>query len=105
MGGLMGFNFTPMQAPGKKQKAPFIEDARADFAPYYSTSKTPDDVQEEIIAELIKLGGYGVNFIQGKFEDGAYKRYGYEVRFMLNGAPGMFRVAGLPMKSETPKKR
>lgn len=99
----MDFRFTPMSEPAKV-KVPYLEDARADFAPYYSTDKKPETVQSEIIVELAKLGGYGVYFQQGTFGDKP-KRYGYVVHFQFNGAPGMFRVAGLPMYSETEKKR
>ncbi len=101
----MNFEFTPLQAQSQLPKVPFFEDARADFAPFYGTTKTPDTVQAEVIAELAKLGGYGVYFVYGAFQDGKLKRHGYEVRFTLNGAPGMFRVAGLPMRSEDSKKR
>lgn len=100
---MMDFQFTPMSEP-TKVKVPFLEDARADFAPYYTTDKKPEAVQSEIIVELAKLGGYGVHFQQGAFGEKP-KRYGYVVHFQFNGAPGMFRVAGLPMYTETEKKR
>lgn len=101
----MAFQFTPLQDTNQAVSVPFFEDARADFAPFYSTSKAPDTVQAEIIAELAKLGGYAVYFVYGTFHDDKRKRHGYEVRFTLNGAPGMFRVAGLPMRTEDAKKR
>lgn len=101
----MAFQFTPLQDANQIAKVPFFEDARADYAPFYGTTKAPDTVQAEIVTEVAKLGGYAVYFVYGAFQDGKQKRHGYEVRFMLNGTPGMFRVAGLPMKAETDKKR
>ncbi|MBL8165683.1 MAG: hypothetical protein JNJ61_27110 [Anaerolineae bacterium] len=100
----MTFQFTPIPDT-HKPGVPYFEDARADYAPFYSTTKAPEAVQAEIVAEAAKLGGYAVYFVQGMFQDGKLKRHGYEARFMLNGAPGMFRVAGLPMRSEDPRKR
>lgn len=101
----MTFQFTPAQDAKQSPAVPFFEDARADYAPFYSTTKTPEVVQSEIIVELAKLGGYAVYFVEGVFQLGKYKRHGYEVRFMANGAPGVFRVAGLPMRSEDTKKK
>lgn len=101
----MGFNFTPLQDQKKIASVPCFEDARADFAPFYSTVKKPEQVQKEIIRELAKLDGYGVRFVEGVFLEGNFKRYGYEVHFNFNGNPGKFRVAGLPMRYEDSKKR
>ncbi len=100
----MSFQFTPIDQAAQQKRLPFFEEARADFAPYYSTTKKPDDVQAEIVTALGKLGGYGVYFLMGKFGEKP-TRYGYEVRFTLNGAPGLFRVAGMPMRTEDAKKR
>lgn len=101
----MAFQFTPIQEHNQIAGAPYFEDARADFAPFYATDKAPEAVQKEIIKELAKLDGYGVQFVYGAYSEGKTKRHGYEVRFNFSGAPGKFRVAGLPMRSETPKKR
>lgn len=99
----MNFQFTPLtETP--TISVPFLEDARADFAPYYTTDKTPEKVQAEIVVELGKLGGYGVFFQLGTFSEKP-KRYGYVVNFQYNGSAGMIKVAGLPMKVEDPKKR
>lgn len=100
---MMDFRFTPLSEPAAI-KVPYIEDARANFAPYYGTEKKLETIQSEIIVELAKLGGYGVYFQQGTFGDKP-KRYGYIIHFQFNGEPGLFRVAGLPMYTETPKKR
>lgn len=103
---MSNFGFKPMENADKLPSVPFIEDARADYAPFYTTKKSPDDVKVEIIAELAKLGGYATYFVQGIFEgDNKRKRHGYEVHFTHNGAPGMFRVAGLPMRMEDASKR
>lgn len=99
----MDFQFKPVSQPAAI-KVPYLEDARADFAPYYTTEKKPETVQSEIIVELAKVGGYGVYFQMGIFGEKP-KRYGYIVHFTYNGAPGLFRVAGLPMWNETDKKR
>lgn len=101
----MGFEFKPSQDTNRLLPAPFFEDARADTAPNYATKKTPDVAKAEVIAELAKLGGIAVYFTEGAFEDGKLKRWGYEVRFTLDGRPGMFRVAGLSMRNPTPEKK
>lgn len=99
----MSFVFTPISETAAV-KVPHLEDARADYAPYYSTNKTVEEVQAEIVIELGKLGGYGVGFQAGKFGEKPV-RYGFIVHFYYNNRPGMIRVAGLPMHSETDKKR
>jgi hypothetical protein len=98
------FIFTPEQTSSAQIYVPFIEDARADFAPYYTTKKTVIEVQGEIAAELGKLGGFVNAFMPGWFGDKP-KRYGFEIRFTFKGAHGLIRVAGLPMRSETPTKK
>lgn len=101
----MAFQFTPIGSEKQVISTPYFEDARADFAPFYATSKKPEQVQKEITQELAKLQGYGVRFVEGRFEEGKLRRWGYEVYFNFNGAPGKFRVAGLPMRHEDGKKR
>ncbi len=101
---MVNFVFIPEQTPAAKLVVPFIEDARTDYAPYYSSKKTIAEVQGEIAAELGKLGGFVNMYLPGYFGDKP-KRYGYEIRFSFKGAPGLIRVAGLPMRSETPTKK
>lgn len=98
------FNFTPETIATPDIKPPFIEDARADFAPFYSTKKSVADVQGEISAELGKLGGLVNQFRSGWFGEKP-RRYGYEILFTFKGSPGLIRVARLPMRTETPTKK
>lgn len=97
------FTFTPTGDDGRIQ-TPYYEDARADFAPYYSSSKTVAEAKAEVVAELAKLGAAIL-----LFQEGAYgskpKRHGYQIQFNWQGMPGLIRVAGLPMRSETDAKR
>lgn len=100
----LNFNFTPDD--GNQIKVPFLEDARADFAPYYRSVDTTSlpDAESKCTSELAKLGARGIYLVDGWFGDPQHKRYGYEINFSLGGQPGLIRVAGLPMKSETHKK-
>lgn len=92
------FQFTPTQQE-KKVNVPFFEEARADYAPHYNAkNKSVRTAQDEIIKELAKLGGAGVQFQEGFFGTGQDKRYGYVIYFQYNGAAGIIRVAGLPMR-------
>lgn len=101
----MTFTFTPTTNMNDQAlKVPFIEDARADFAPFYSTSKSVEMLQSEVIAEVAKLGGGGVSFVEGFFGEKP-KRYGYLIEFNVNGHPARMVAAGLPMRTETPNKR
>ena len=88
-------------------KVPYIEDARADFAPYYSVAghgKTESQIQIEIITELAKLGGGSIQFRRGYFGEEPHKRYGYIINFSLGGQPARMVIAGLPIKTESSKK-
>jgi hypothetical protein len=96
------FNFTPTEDMEYGIKVPYIEDARADFAPYYSSRGTIQEAQSEIIGAIIKMGGSGVIFREGFF-GAAPKRYGYVVEFQLGGAKARMQVAGLPMKHKETK--
>lgn len=99
------FTFTPTDSLNDLiLRVPFIEDARADFAPFYSTSKTVDTLQNEVVTEVAKLGGGGVLFREGFFGEKP-KRYGYLISFNMNGQPARMVAAGLPIRSETPAKR
>lgn len=99
----MGFQFTPDQHTPKLD-IPFFEDARADFAPYYSSAKSAVQAQLEISTELGKLGSQPIGFIPGLFGSGNAKRYGYEIRFLYGGVSGVICAAGLPLRRESPKK-
>lgn len=96
---MMGFVFTPTEEI-KGIKVPYIEEARAAFAPYYDQrDKNPGKVQTEIITEMAKLGGSSVYFQEGYFESPMGKRYGFVVRFQFYGHPAKIEVAGLPIKN------
>lgn len=82
---------------------PYFEDAKAEFAPYYSSSKTISNAKAEIRLELSKLEASVKRFQEGHFGIDP-KRYGYQISFFLQGAPGVIRVAGLPIRKETDRK-
>ena len=105
----MDFTFTSTE-PAGPVNVPFYEDARADFAPYYRSQKTVKAAKTEVAAELAKLGGAVVAFREGFFGHKPKRygekslRYGYEIDFLLYERRGVLRVAGLPLRSETPAK-
>lgn len=100
----MDFTFTLTDEPSSAAKVPYYEDARADFAPYYSSEKKIATAKSEVTAELAKLDGGVIAFREGYFGQRP-KRYGYEIEFLLHDRRGVLRVAGLPMWSETETKR
>lgn len=92
--------FKPLEDSSKKQAVPYIEDARSDYAPYYKSGLSVQTAQAAVAVELGKLGGILTGFVAGVFESNASKRYGYEIRFLFAGRPGLIRVAGLPIKAK-----
>lgn len=80
---------------------PYFEDARADFAPYYSSTKSLDAARSEIVSELVKLDAVLIGFQPGHFLVNSKKRYGFIIRFLYSGKEGLIRVAGLPIRNET----
>lgn len=105
----MDFTFTSTEET-TAGRVPFYEDARADFAPYYASGKSVKVAKQEVAAELGKLGGVVIAFREGFFGEGRGRRYGYEIDFLLHDPAGrdhrgVLRVAGLPMRRETPAKR
>jgi hypothetical protein len=99
------FTFTPTNTVSEF-KVPYFEDARADFAPYYTVkNKTIQQAQAEVANELGKLGAGVQSFQAGKFQIGKKTRYGFNIRFMYGGSQGIIRVAGLPMRSTVTKKK
>lgn len=84
---------------------PFIEDARKDFAPYYSSRATLAQAEAQVIEEMDKLNASVVALERGLFRVGDHDRHGYRIRFLLDGAPGMIRVAGLPMRFASTKNK
>ncbi len=93
--------FVPDESQAKI-KVPYLEDARKDFAPNYSSKRTETQAKAMITTELAKLGGGITTFSTGKYtDDDGRKRYGYEIRFLYSGATGIIRVAGLPVRNKT----
>ncbi len=106
----MEFTFTP-DSQSAQIDVPFYEDARADFAPYYSVVRSGNGDQKMVEGkaavgiELGKLGGIVTGIIPGTFGSGNKKRYGFVVRFMYGSVPGVIHVAGLPIKHESASKK
>lgn len=104
------FDFTPENTPQLQvEDVPFFEDAKADKASGYTTSKTPEALQMEVTGLIGQLGGAAVRFAAGSFGVKP-KRYGYVVQFVLINAedkaiPCRIPIAGLPMRSETPARK
>ncbi|MCD6346410.1 MAG: hypothetical protein J7L96_03215 [Bacteroidales bacterium] len=98
----MDFNFRPDQV--KKEKIPYYESARSNYAPYYSSTKQIRQAKSEVIYQMSLLDAYVYNFVDGQYTINGLQRYGYEIYFSYGGQPGIIRVAGLPIKSETQAK-
>ena len=100
------FHFTPAKSARAEIPLPHIEEARADFAPYYATGISLVNAQAAVTAELGKLGATAPFFDEGVFEDGTLRRLGYVITFQYGGARGRLLAVGLPMKfKETEAKR
>ena len=97
------FTFTPTEAERQEIEVPFIEDARADFAPYYRSRKGIGEAKLDLSQALIKLGAIVMGIQEGKFGTGSTARYGYQVYYVYHNARGVFRVAGLPIKGNHTK--
>lgn len=94
--------FTPTPDDKTVIQVPFIEEARASFAPHYSAKKTLAQAEREVIAELAKLDAGSIRFIEGSFSFDK-PRYGYRITFFYGGAQGRIEVAGLPIKGTVTK--
>jgi hypothetical protein len=106
------FNFTPDQPSAAQIKVPYLEDATADTAPYYSSTRSVEAAKTEVADRLDALGGNILSFVGGTFEINKQKRFGFVIRFALNvhpfsNAEGIIRVAGLPIRipSDAKEKR
>jgi len=86
------------------QTIPFFEDVKADVAPGYRTRMKPKALQNEIANLLMKLGAGAITFVPGQYP-GVPIRYGYQLRFNLQGIPGRIDIAALPMRTETATKK
>jgi hypothetical protein len=83
---------------------PFLEDARADFAPFYSSNKTIKQATAELEKEMAKLGASVLRVQSGKFSVNGKTRLGYLIEFSLYGVKGQLTVAALPIRKPTPTK-
>lgn len=88
---------------------PYIEDANAKTAPYYSSTKSVEQAKSDVSGHLETLGGGILSFQGGSYVINGKQRFGFVIRFTLdvepfNGAEGVIRVAGLPIRSHTPAK-
>lgn len=96
--------FTPKETSEDKAKVPFFEDARSDYAPYYSASAqknwTINKAKNAIQVEMGKLGGTIMGFDEGDFGEEVL-RPGYRINFMLNGRPGRISIVCLPIRRWT----
>lgn len=99
----MQWSFTP-DNKDSTIVVPWFEDARKDFAPYYSSTKNLKSAMSEVSQEMVKLGAFITNFQPGKFTVNKKLRLGYVIEFLLNGATGRLMIAGLPIFSHTPAK-
>jgi hypothetical protein len=91
-------DFVPINDDALDSKVPYLEDARADYAPYYQpNNQTIAKAKNAIIAEMGKLGGTVLRFREGDFGS----RRGYVIEFVLNGVQGRIKVAGLPLRRYT----
>lgn len=103
----MTFKFTPTDETRTVSiKAPFYEEAKASYAPYYESGRNLkiEQAQDQVAAEIAKLGGRGVRFIEGYFGDQP-KRHGYLVTFSYGGHDAQIQVAGLPCKGEVTERK
>lgn len=99
-----GMEFIPDETTSDKITAPFIEDARADFAPFYSSNKTIRQAKSDVENKLAKLGAAILRIQPGTFTVDKSKRFGYIIAFLLGGHEGKIQVACLPIRKHTAKK-
>lgn len=96
-------DFTPTNKNGNQIQVPYLEDARADFAPYYAIhdvrKKSISAAQNDVSAEIVKLGGSSIWFQEGYFGRKPSERHGYVLHFEYGGIPARMIVAGLPIKA------
>lgn len=92
-------SFIPETRERAELIVPFYEDARKNFAPNYATSATLSEAEQRVIEEMDKLNASVVAFERGLFRVGEHDRHGYLIRFTLDSAPGLIRVAGLPTRA------
>lgn len=103
------WNFKADEPAKASIAVPFIEDATAKTAPFYSSGKSIEQAKADVVEWFDVLGAGILSFQSGVYEINKQKRFGFVIRFTLNvdpfnGMEGVIRVAGLPMRSPTPAK-
>lgn len=98
------WDFKPDSPAKAAISVPYFEDANADTAPYYSSTRTIEAAKTEVADRLGTLGGSILSFQSGTFDINKQKRFGFVIRFVLNVEPfsnaeGVIRVAALPIRS------
>jgi hypothetical protein len=88
----------------KEPDVPFLEDARAKIAPYYSSRKNLAQAIDAVHREIEGLGGARLVVQPGIFHIEKLKRYGFRITYFLHGQPGIIMVAALPIRRETAKR-
>lgn len=83
---------------------PYFEDITAKDVPGRAVEKTINFYQQRIVDLLLQLGAGAVVFFPGKYPTSP-ERYGFQIQFSLNGVPGRFDVAALPIRKETATKK
>lgn len=97
--------FTPHVPKLGQEAIPYFEDASAANIPGHRTGKDIGVLQTEVSQALVSLGASGVYFVEGTYEDGKKKRYGFQVFFSIYGNPARLDIVALPIRSETPTKK
>jgi hypothetical protein len=82
----------------QKEEVLYFEDASADVAPYYTSGRSIESAKTEVEKQLTLMGAIVVDVRPGKWTNDRVSRLGFEIRFTLNGVPGIIRTAGLPIK-------
>lgn len=105
----MTWDFKPDAPANTRLAVPYIEEANKNTAPNYSSSKTVAQAQADVVEWLEALGGTLLSFQAGTYTIDKKTRLGFVIRFALNvapfdGAEGLYRVAGLPMRTPTATK-
>jgi hypothetical protein len=95
------FTFTDVNSAGEGLKVPYIEEARSDYAPYYSPRGwSVQKAQAAVSAEFSKLGAGIQRFREVDFQIEGQERRGYFIEFVWRGVPGKMLVAGLPIRKQ-----
>lgn len=97
---MTNFEFKPIGDASDQLRVPLYENASADIAPYYASTKTVERAKQDVLDNLHRLGANGY-FQEGEFVINKQKRRGYVLWFTQDGQRGRMLVAGLPMATPT----